>query len=102
MRGKKVVCYGLPFYAGWGLTEDVLTVSRRTRQLTLSELVAGSMLVYPIYRCLGRKDISNAFMALQTLHQQRSRAKGGKIHSSWLGRRWRQLKTLAEVAIYMK
>lgn len=102
LRGKKVVCYGLPFYAGWGLTEDVLTVSRRTRQLTLSELVAGSMLVYPIYRCLGRKDISNAFMALQTLHQQRSRAKGGKIHSSWLGRRWRQLKTLAEVAIYMK
>ncbi len=22
LRGKKVVCYGSPFYAGWGLTED--------------------------------------------------------------------------------
>ena len=24
LKGKKVFCYGAPFYAGWGLTEDFL------------------------------------------------------------------------------
>lgn len=49
LRGKRVVCHGQPFYAGWGLTEDVLPVSRRTRRLTLDELVAGVLLLYPAY-----------------------------------------------------
>lgn len=56
LRGKKVVCYGQPFYAGWGLTEDVLPVTRRTRRLTLDELVAGVLILYPVYmsRTTGR------------------------------------------------
>ena len=49
LRGKRVVCHGQPFYAGWGLTEDVLPVSRRTRGLTLDELVAGVLILYPAY-----------------------------------------------------
>ncbi len=49
LRGKKVVCYGLPFYAGWGLTEDILPVARRTRRLALDELVAGTLILYPTY-----------------------------------------------------
>jgi capsular polysaccharide export protein len=49
VRKKKVVTYGLPFYAGWGLTEDERKSSRRTRRLTLLELVAGALLVYPKY-----------------------------------------------------
>ncbi|MEO8331630.1 MAG: hypothetical protein ABI479_04300 [Gallionella sp.] len=49
LRGKNVVCYGLPFYAGWGLTEDMLPVARRTRQLSLDELVAGVLILYPAY-----------------------------------------------------
>jgi len=44
-----VVCYGLPFYAGWGLTEDILPVARRTRRLALDELVAGTLILYPTY-----------------------------------------------------
>ena len=56
LREKKVVCYGLPFYAGWGLTEDRLVLNRRTRQLTLDELVAGVLILYPTYisRTTGR------------------------------------------------
>lgn len=56
LRGKKVVCYGQPFYAGWGLTVDVLPLSRRRRKLTLDELVAGVLIVYPTYvsRTTGR------------------------------------------------
>src|SRR5207248_8265212 len=34
LRGKFVVCHGLPFYAGWGLTQDVEPVARRRRRLT--------------------------------------------------------------------
>jgi len=49
LRGKKVVCYGLPFYAGWGLTEDVLRLERRSRNLTLDELVVGVLILYPTY-----------------------------------------------------
>ena len=40
LRGKKVACYGLPFYAGWGLTSDRHTIPRRSRRLSLDELVA--------------------------------------------------------------
>lgn len=56
LRGKKVVCYGQPFYAGWGLTVDVVPPLRRCRRLTLDELVAGVLLLYPTYvsRTTGR------------------------------------------------
>ena len=49
LRRKAVVCYGMPFYAGWGLTKDILSIPRRTRRLTLDELVAGALICYPAY-----------------------------------------------------
>ncbi|EAI7252315.1 capsular polysaccharide biosynthesis protein [Campylobacter lari] len=49
LRGKKVVVYGKPFYAGWGLTSDLHEISRRTRVLSLEELVAGVLILYPRY-----------------------------------------------------
>lgn len=49
LRGKLVFTYGLPFYAGWGLTVDALPQSWRERQLSLDMLVAGTLLRYPIY-----------------------------------------------------
>jgi capsular polysaccharide export protein len=49
MRGKRVTCYGQPFYAGWGLTTDMLPVKRRTRKLTLDELVSSVLILYPTY-----------------------------------------------------
>jgi capsular polysaccharide export protein len=49
LRGKPVTCYGQPFYAGWGLTRDREPCGRRTRRLTLNELVAATLLVYPTY-----------------------------------------------------
>lgn len=51
LRGARVVAHGRPFYAGWGLTEDRGgSFPRRTRQLTLSMLVAGALLRYPRYQ----------------------------------------------------
>ena len=50
LRGRRVVTYGSPFYAGWGVTQDMgQPMSRRARQLTLAELVAGALILYPLY-----------------------------------------------------
>jgi capsular polysaccharide export protein len=49
LRDKKVTCYGQPFYAGWGLTYDLIPHPRRTRRLTLDELVTGTLILYPTY-----------------------------------------------------
>ncbi|SAK56476.1 capsule polysaccharide biosynthesis protein [Caballeronia hypogeia] len=60
LRGVRVVTYGQPFYAGWGVTQDFgLTESlrhRRARVLELDELVAGALILYPTYvsRITGR------------------------------------------------
>lgn len=49
LSGKPVTCLGAPFYAGWGLTNDRLGIDRRRRRLSLTELFAGSYIVYPKY-----------------------------------------------------
>jgi len=49
LRGRRVTCYGTPFYAGWGLTTDLHPQHRRQRQLTLDELVATALILYPTY-----------------------------------------------------
>lgn len=49
IRGAKVVCHGLPFYAGWGLTEDRIPCPRRTQRLTVDSLVYGALIAYPRY-----------------------------------------------------
>ncbi|PNO75803.1 capsular biosynthesis protein [Burkholderia cenocepacia] len=50
LRGKNVSTYGLPFYAGWGLTDDDLApLPWRERTLSLDMLVAGTLLRYPLY-----------------------------------------------------
>ena len=53
LRGVPVTTYGQPFYAGWGLTRDLGlspdVQARRTRCLTLDELVVGTLIRYPTY-----------------------------------------------------
>lgn len=47
IAGHKPRVWGLPFYAGWGLTDDQISHPRRTRKLTRAQLFAGAMLLYP-------------------------------------------------------
>jgi capsular polysaccharide export protein len=50
LREKPVTTYGVPFYAGWGLTCDRGPVpARRKRSRSLDELVAAALLLYPRY-----------------------------------------------------
>ena len=51
LRGKKVVTLGAPFYAGWGLTEDLGDIPpRRTARPSLDQLVHAALIDYPMYR----------------------------------------------------
>jgi capsular polysaccharide export protein len=49
LRGRSVTVLGQPFYAGWGLTTDLAPISRRNRILSLAELAAGVLILYPRY-----------------------------------------------------
>jgi capsular polysaccharide export protein len=50
LRETTVVTYGVPFYAGWGLTRDLGPVpARRSAARTLDELVAAALIMYPRY-----------------------------------------------------
>ncbi len=49
LYGIPVNTWGTPFYAGWGLTNDALAFTRRTRVLSLDALVAGCLILYPSY-----------------------------------------------------
>jgi capsular polysaccharide export protein len=50
MRGLDVTCHGTPFYAGWGLTRDLAAIpDRRGRPLSVDELVAAVLILYPRY-----------------------------------------------------
>lgn len=74
LRGNKVVCYGMPFYAGWGLTQDVVACERRTRRLTTDELVAGCLMAYPMYLDPQTGFYTNALDAAKTLAQLREQS----------------------------
>lgn len=58
IRGKKVTCLGAPFYAGWGLTQDLGPVPGRRRRRAdgsplprpdLDALVYATLIAYPRY-----------------------------------------------------
>lgn len=84
LRGKKVACHGQPFYSGWGLSEDKAPVVRRTRRLSLDELVAGAMILYPLYMSRTRDALISPEEALDELIEWRMR-NGGAV--AW----WRNM-----------
>ena len=49
LRGREVHTWGMPFYAGWGLSHDRLRCERRGRQLSLDEVVWAALVAYPRY-----------------------------------------------------
>ncbi len=51
LRGRRVTCFGAPFYAGWGLTRDLGPVPARRKgpPVTLAALVHAALIAYPRY-----------------------------------------------------
>ncbi|TNF54139.1 MAG: capsular polysaccharide biosynthesis protein, partial [Burkholderiales bacterium] len=107
LRGKRVVTYGHPFYAGWGLTEDRHThpalQARRQRRLTLDELVAGALLRYPMWWDWELRGHTRCETVLQLLllQRERLRADGGlrRLEKGWWRRQWRKLGVLRKAWI---
>jgi capsular polysaccharide export protein len=96
LRGLPVTTYGQPFYAGWGLTHDVEPLSRRTRQLTLDELVAGALLRYPRYYSFAVGAFVTAEDVVPELERQRESKRAIPLRSPWLLRKLRKLTYLVQ------
>lgn len=92
LRGKMVTCLGLPFYAGWGLTDDRTAAPRRTRRRTLDELVAVTLLRYCRYvdpvTCTPctPEDMLARLVAQRASTSYRLAARV-RQHASWIGRK---------------
>lgn len=86
LRGVPVVCHGQPFYSGWGLTDDRVPPARRQRRLGLDELVAGALLLYPLY--LGPDGPVEPEQALDELAAWKARSAGPR---PWWWEAWRFL-----------
>lgn len=68
---KKVVCYGMPYYAGWGLTEDKQKCERRTRELSVREVFAGAYILYTKYHDPYRDHPSNIIDTIREIIRQK-------------------------------
>ena len=92
LRGKPVAVHGLPFYAGWGLTEDMAVTPRRTRRRTLDELVYLTLVAYCRYVDADARRVCTAEEQVARLSQQRQTRRHvleqrTRQRLSWLGRR---------------
>lgn len=91
LRDKEVVVYGQPFYAGWGLTSDRHPVARRTRRLTLDELVAGALLRYPRYLDRHTGFFTTPEATIDQLLAERDAAGDRRVQMMWFRRQARKI-----------
>jgi capsular polysaccharide export protein len=77
LRGREVIVHGQPFYAGWGLTRDLTPLPRRGRNLSLAELVAGALILYPRYL----DPVTGLLCPPEVLIERLARLRGGTMMS---------------------
>ena len=73
IRGKKVYTYGMPFYAGWGLTEDEKKCKRRIKKRSLNELIAAAYILYPRYISPKTKEFCEIEVLIEELEEMKNR-----------------------------
>lgn len=95
LRRKKVVVYGRPFYAGWGLTEDRDFEPGRPRKLSLEELIAGTLLHYPIYWDWTLKGYTTCEAALRQIIKKRDdlvkKDNLAAVRKTYVQRQWHKI-----------
>lgn len=92
LRGLEVTTYGQPFYSGWGLTNDRHPHPRRRRRLDLDELVAGALIVYPLYLNCDTGHFTTAESVVAKLASQSASHKGNRAYrTSKTARKLRKL-----------
>lgn len=90
IRGIPVTCYGQPFYAGWGLTQDIYPCDRRTRRVTLEELVAAALILYPTYLSHVTGQFTTVERVIEELEYQRRLRSGSESPLTRLSRKLRR------------
>ena len=76
LQGVDVVCHGMPFYAGWGLTTDMLPNTRRRARLCLDSLVFATLIHYPLYVSRSSGYYASAEQTLEHLNQWKAQGEG--------------------------
>ena len=94
LRHKTVYCYGLPFYAGWGLTHDELPIPRRSRRLSLWQLIAGTLVYYPQYVHPDSHRMIDALTAIDILKQQKAHTHSNHLHRNFFAKQISKLQQL--------
>jgi capsular polysaccharide export protein len=92
LRGGEVHTWGLPFYAGWGLSKDQIASPRRGRPLQLDELVWGCLIAYPRYVSRRSGLFIEAEEAIEELESWRREPAGSLRLWQRLFRRWGQIR----------
>jgi len=73
MAECEVHCFGVPFYAGWGLTRDRQAAPRRRRPASMAALVAATYLDYSFYFDFDSRSIVSFREAAEELLDRRNR-----------------------------
>ncbi|TNH03982.1 capsular polysaccharide biosynthesis protein [Testudinibacter sp. TR-2022] len=94
LRHKTVHCYGLPFYANWGLTFDHLSLARRQRKLNLAQLISGVLVYYPQYVAPNSGKMIDVQTAIDILQQQKNQLQGNGLQRHWMKKQLTKLKHL--------
>ena len=84
IAGKKVTCYGLPFYAGWGLTHDKQLCEARIANRSLTEVFAASYMLYSRYvdPYLGEPVEIECILDLLVAERQLARPSGTRVYAA--------------------
>ena len=88
MLDKEIHCFGMPFYAGWGLTRDRQTCSRRQRQRSLEEVFAAAYLLYARYMNPIRGERCDIHDTIGLLVEQRGQNERNRCFHACVGFRW--------------
>lgn len=74
LHGLKVTVTGMPFYAGWGLTDDRQTNARRRRKLSIEEIFCGVFLLYQKYIIGSGDPVTDCLAAMLRVYAERRHA----------------------------
>lgn len=101
IRHKKVVCYGQPFYSGWGLTTDLYPNSLRRRILSLDELIYIVMYEYSIYIHPKSLDFTDPETLVKYLNNEKLE-KTRLINQFWLKKQLQKIKHILHLIVKIK
>jgi len=100
LRKKEVTTYGMPFYAGWGLTRDRHTTERRTRNLELNQLIAGTLILYPRYLSISTGEFTTPEFTITQLKTKLEETQEVHICPPWVTQQTSKLKHFIQGVLF--